>query len=420
MGRLGIEGRTAMAVLLELGHSQSAVARLLGVSEGAVRYHRKRWSAGAGDGRSKQELKAAAHAEAIAHWRAQQADGRVNLAALHDWLRREHGYDGSLKSVQRYWKRTYPAPAIRARRRVETPAGAQAQVDWVEFPGAVLGAEVVDLVALVVTLSWSRKRAVVWARSKDMAHWQACQLACFQRLGGVPAVLRIDNVKTAIARGAGAWGVINETYRRFAAQLKFHVDACQPRHPRGKGKVERHARDLRETVDPRREAFDSLEHLQAVTDARLEERARRLRCPLTGGSIAEAWAQERRLLTPLPETLPDPFDVVVRRPVEVDCLVSFEGRRYSVPFRFVGQEVEVRGLAGRVQILKDAEVIAEHARHTDRLILRDERHYEGADTERVRAPMPLGRMGRRLAEIAASNVQHRSIELYARLAEVAR
>jgi hypothetical protein len=32
----------------------------------------------------------------------------------------------------------------------------------------------------------------------------------------VPAVLRIDNVKTAIARGAGAWGVINETYRRFA------------------------------------------------------------------------------------------------------------------------------------------------------------------------------------------------------------
>jgi hypothetical protein len=33
-------------------------------------------------------------------------------------------------------------------------------------------------------------------------------------------------------------------------------------------------------------------------------------------------------------------------------MVSFEGRRYSVPFRFVRQEVEVRGLAGRVQILK--------------------------------------------------------------------
>jgi len=420
MGRLDIEGRTAMAVLLERGHSQSAVARFLGVSEGAVRYHRKRWSVGAADGRSKQELKAAAHAEAVAHWWDQQEDGRVNLAALHDWLRCEHGYDGSLKSVQRYWSRTYPAPAIRARRRVETPAGAQAQVDWAEFPGVVLGDEEVDLVALIVTLSWSRKRAVVWARSKDMLSWQTCQIASFQRLGGVPAVLRIDNVKTAIAKGAGAWGVINETYRRFAAQLKFHVDACQPRHPRGKGKVERHVRELRETVDPRREAFDSIEHLQAVTDARLAERANRLRCPITGTPIAEAWEQERRLLTPLPETLPDPFDVVVRRPVEIDCMVSFEGRRYSVPFRFVGQEVEVRGLAGRVQFLKNSEVIAEHPRGTDALIVRNEAHYDGDDTDRVRAPMPLGRMGRRLAEIAASNVQHRSIDLYARLAEVAR
>ncbi len=220
-----------MAVLLERGRSQSAVAWLLGVSEGAVRYHRKRWSADAADGRSRQELKAAAHAEAIFHWRDQQEGGRVNLAALHDWLRCEHGHDGSLKSVQRYWSRTYPAPAIRARRRVETPAGAQARVDWAEFPGAVPGDEVVDLVALIVTLSWSRKRAVVWARSKDMLSWQSCQIASFRRLGGVPAVLRIDNVKTAIAKGAGAWGVINETCRRFAAQLKFHVDACQPRPP---------------------------------------------------------------------------------------------------------------------------------------------------------------------------------------------
>jgi hypothetical protein len=231
-------------------------------------------------------------------------------------------------------------------------------------------------------------------------------------------VLRIDNVKTAIAKGAGAWGVINTTYRGFAGQLKFHVDACQPRHPQGKGKVERHVRDLRETVDPCREVFGSLEDLQAVTDARLDERAARLRCPATGSTVAEAWERERRLLTRLPETLPEPFDVVVRRPVGVDCMVNFEGRQYSAPFRFVGQEVEVRGLAGRVQLLKDNAVIAVHARGTDMLILRDEAHYEGEDTASVRAPMPLGRMGRRLQEIAAAGVQRRSIDLYAQLAEV--
>ena len=43
-----------------------------------------------------------------------------------------------------------------------------------------------------------------------------------------------------------------------------------------------------------------------------------------------------------------------------------------MPFRLVGQEVEVRGQAGRVQVLKDAAVVAEHPRGTDALLLRDE------------------------------------------------
>ena len=89
MGRLESEGRTAMAVLLDQGHSQSAVARLLGVTEGAVRYHRKRRKAGVVDGRTQQDFKVSVHGEAIAHWRAQQGDGRINLAALHAWLHRE-------------------------------------------------------------------------------------------------------------------------------------------------------------------------------------------------------------------------------------------------------------------------------------------------------------------------------------------
>ena len=290
MGRLDIEGRTAMAVLLERGHSQSAVARLLGVTEGAVRYHRKRRLTDAADGRSRQDLKAAAHAEAIAHWRDQREDGRVNLAALHDWLRREHGYDGSLKSVQRYWKRTFPAPAIRARRRVETPAGAQAQVDWAEFPGAVLGDEVVDRCAdrdAVVEPEARGRLGAVEGHAVVAVLPDRLLPAPGRGAGGSAHRQREDGDR----QGAGAWGVINETYRRFAVQLRFHVDACQPRHLQGKGKVERHVRDLRETVDPRREVFDSLEQLQAVTDARLAERAAWLRCPATGTSIAEAWDQ---------------------------------------------------------------------------------------------------------------------------------
>ena len=152
----------------------------------------------------------------------------------------------------------------------------------------------------------------------------------------------------------------------------------------------------------------------------MSERARELRCPATGTRVAQAWEQERFLLTRLPETLPEPFDVVVRRRVGDDCMVSFEGRQYSVPFGYIRQEVEVRGISGRVLILKDCALVAEHPRGTAALVVTDQAHYEGPSTARVIRPQPLGRMGRKLQEIVASGVQHRSLDLYARLAEVAR
>jgi transposase len=113
------------------------------------------------------------------------------------------------------------------------------------------GEDVVDVSALVMTQSWSRKRTIVWSRPKDALAWQSCHLACFERLGGVTAVMRIDNVKTALSKGAGAWGEINPPNRRFASQMHFHVDACQVRQPRAKGKVERSVRDCREYIQRR-------------------------------------------------------------------------------------------------------------------------------------------------------------------------
>src|SRR3954452_25016310 len=174
MGRLDSEARMTIKALAGRGATRSEIARLLRVTEGAVRHHLRRMAAGAADGRSVQPQRAESQAEAIEHWRSQQGEDGVNLAALHAWLRREHGYEGSLRSVQRYWRRAYPAPVMRARRRVETPAGAQAQVDWAHFPGLLVGGEAVDLVALHMVLSWS-------SNSKP---------ALFMLTGGLPRIIR--------------------------------------------------------------------------------------------------------------------------------------------------------------------------------------------------------------------------------------
>ena len=109
--------------------------------------------------------------------------------------------------------------------------------------------------------------------------------------------------------------------------------------------------------------------------------------------------QERRLLTPLPETLPEPFDVVVRGRSGSTASSASKGAAYSVPFRFVGREVEVRGAVGAGA---DPQGCSRDRRARPAGPLRPARAATrpittGKDTERVRAPMPLGRMGRRLA-----------------------
>jgi transposase len=419
MATVDLEAKMTIKKLYENGCSKAHIAALLRVTEGTVRYHVKRIQNGAHDGRADQTRIAAGYAEAIDYWQASQGEGPINLADLHAFLVAEQDYPGSRRSVERYYGERYPAPKQRARRRVETPPGAQAQVDWAVFPAIHIGCEVTPMLAFHLELSHSRYGAVVWSRKKDLLSWLHCHNEALKRVGGVPATLRVDNEKTAVSRGAGAWAEINETYRRYAKTVRFHIDPCPPRSPNYKGKVERRIRDHRLRADPSRYHWREPTELQAFTDERLAEDAVRRRCPATGTRVLEAWEAEREWLAPLP-ILPEPFDHVATRRVSVDCLVSFEGRQYSVPFTYVGQRVEVRGCAGVVQVLADTRIIAVHPRHTFERLVLDPTHFEGEATETVLPPPPLGRMGRRLQEIAAMKPEQRPMDLYAALAEVAR
>lgn len=420
--RLRREEVVTIQVLKGTGQANSAIARTLGVTEGTVRHHLRR--RGCADGRHNKPLKAAAVAAAIQHW-AQAARGGgpesrpLNVRALYDWLVLEQGYDGSYKSVLRYVRAHFPKPKLRPFRRVETPPGAQAQVDWWECGGVDLGDGPQTLYAFVMVLSHSRKEAVIWCRRMDQLSWQHAHNEALRRLGGVPAVLRIDNLKTGVASGAGPWGELNDAYRAYARAVGFHIDPCLPRSPEDKGKVESRIGKLQQRLDPRGRVFAGLADLQRWTDAQVERGAQQRTCPATGRSVQASWQAEQARLRPLP-ILPDIFDVALTRTVQKDCTVHFEGRVYSVPFVLCGLSVEVRGGAGVVQVLHDGQVVAEHRRGTPERIVIDPGHYEGPGDSRVSAPVPLGQLGRRLQEIVLQPVEQRPLDLYAALAEVAR
>ena len=91
MARLDPEARVAIRTLVSRGTSYSAIARLLNVTEGAVRYQVGRMRRGQVAGRSAKLPKASCVAAAIDFWRESEGAGPVNLAALYNWLVREHG-----------------------------------------------------------------------------------------------------------------------------------------------------------------------------------------------------------------------------------------------------------------------------------------------------------------------------------------
>ncbi len=115
MAKLLEEHIVTIRVLNERGESKCSIARTLGVTEGAVRYHLRRQASGAVDGRRKiLQLEALGLADATEQWwEAQQAalpnDRPPNIESLHAWLQAEHGYDGSYKSVRKFVRRHFPA-----------------------------------------------------------------------------------------------------------------------------------------------------------------------------------------------------------------------------------------------------------------------------------------------------------------------
>lgn len=376
------------------------VARQLGVDESSLRYRLRR-PAEAPDGRQERP-------SVLDGWDARvdavlarfddprlrgEAGGTVEASVVHGVLQRDYGFLGSYQAVRRYLVRRFLGAPVQAIRRVETPPGVQAQHDWFECT-ARIGGVVQPVYGLIGTLSYSRATFVWVSLSTQQLAWQTGHLALFRRYGGVPLWIRIDNLKTGVASGAGPTAVLTPAFATFARTCGFGVDPCRPACGSDKGKTERNVRTHRSVfADLLVASWTELPALQTALDARCALVQTQRRCPITGTPIVEALAAERALLQPVP-ALQELFDCVVARRVSRDCLVSFEGRRYSVPFAWIGRHVEVRGTAQEVVVWAEGQIIARHPRHTHRTLVLDAAHYDGESTATVTAPTPLGRRAR--------------------------
>ena len=96
-----------------------------------------------------------------------------------------------------------------------------------------------------------------------------------------------------------------------------------------------------------------------------------------------------------------------------------EGRTLAVQVQSAYKRLEVRGCSGFWQIVdcRTGVVVKGYPRGTQQRLLIDQACYE-SDSDSADAPRRLGKVARKLAELAAEPVQLRSIEIYAQLTEV--
>jgi transposase len=158
--------------------------------------------------------------------------------------------------------------------------------------------------------------------------------------GGVPRVVRLDNLKAGVARACLYDPDISELYAAFAKHWGFIPLPCRPRHPQEEGVVERGGNYLKDNALKGRR-FDSLEEL----DTFLKHWNRTIaRVRIHGRTRKQVYTHflevEKPALKPLPAERFSFFKVSTRI-VHPDGYVEVDWAYYAVPDRLLGEEVRV-------------------------------------------------------------------------------
>lgn len=242
------------------------------------------------------------------------------------------------------------------------PPGEEAEVDFGEATVTLAGEPTVVHI-FHLRLSHSGRAVHVPFLVEDQTAFLEGFAVAFERLGGVVARVRLDNLGSAVAKVlAGRDRAEAERFTLLRSHFGFDVFWCQtgergaPEKGGVEGEVGRFRRRHLVPV-PRVASMAELDALFVGADASDERRA------ITGRreTVGQAFAAERPHLRTLPD---EPFDAALPLRVKVDrkARVCVRQRWYSVPASLAGREVPVRLGARHVEVHHEGRLVARHER----------------------------------------------------------
>jgi len=289
-------------------------------------------------------------------------DARAPATVILERLRRE-GYAGGITVLKDHLAGIRPSfIAARARQRTSYLPGEIAQGDWWHTGARVPvgGGATKEAFGWVTTLPHSAAHAVVFSFSRTMADLLPAVVGCFERLGGVPEALVVDNDSSIVADGVGRNATLHHEVAALAGHLGMKVIVLDPGKPQSKGQVERTNGYLETSFLTLRD-FADLDDMQGQSDAWTTDVAYRRHHRRVGARVGEALAAERPYLQGLPDPLPD-VDHRTEVRVQRDGFVRIGGVDYSVPPGLSGRRVAVRTSPREIVVHLEGNQIARHRR----------------------------------------------------------
>jgi len=187
-----------------------------------------------------------------------------------------------------------------------------------------------------------------------------CHIHAFYFFGGIPRMIKIDNLKSAILEANFYEPVYQELYRNFAAYYGFQPLPCRVRRPNDKGKVESGIKYVKGNFFLGRHFKDEYDLQQRLTkwNQRINQRTH----GTTRKVPQEVFCKEEKAqLLPLPQREFSMAKVGTRK-VYHDCHIYVDYNYYSVPFTYVGREVEINLTEKLLKISYQGKEIAIHPR----------------------------------------------------------
>jgi hypothetical protein len=165
----------------------------------------------------------------------------------------------------------------------------------------------------------------------------------FAHFGGVPAEVLTDNAKALVKSHDAKTRKVEftEPFLAFARYWRFVPRACAPYRARTKGKDENGVGYVKKNAIAGH-SFASWSHLESHLAWWMREIADSRVHGTTGERPIDRFERERGALVPVASRAPFVQMRELVRKVHSDLCVEIDTNHYSVPWRYIGEEVAVR------------------------------------------------------------------------------